>query len=119
MPAIVSSGRAVTVRVPRSLQKERGVELPPEAAKHRRVRLLRPSCMTFTPCPPKTPGGPSRTRARIQCYVDPGIKVPGKRTRPYELSRDTYAVSDWASELRARADNLPVAAPQPSSFRSC
>ncbi|PNH02712.1 Acetylglutamate kinase [Tetrabaena socialis] len=50
------------------------VELPPAAAKHSRVRLLRPSAMSFQPLPPRVPGGPSRTLCCVQTYVDPGTR---------------------------------------------
>ncbi|KAG2447129.1 hypothetical protein HYH02_007875 [Chlamydomonas schloesseri] len=56
--------------------KDSGVQLPPGAEKHRKVKLLSPSCMSFTPLPPKAPGGPQRTLCHVQTYVNPGISVP-------------------------------------------
>ncbi|KAG2444402.1 hypothetical protein HXX76_001155 [Chlamydomonas incerta] len=50
--------------------------LPAAAAKHRKMRVLRPSCLSLRPLPAKVPGGPQRTEAAVEMYVDPGISVP-------------------------------------------
>eukprot|EP00198_Chlamydomonas_reinhardtii_P000570 XP_001689905.1 predicted protein [Chlamydomonas reinhardtii] len=50
--------------------------LPAAAAKHRKMRVLHPSCMSLRPLAAKAPGGPQRTEAAVEMYVDPGISVP-------------------------------------------
>ncbi|GFR51259.1 hypothetical protein Agub_g13566 [Astrephomene gubernaculifera] len=55
-------------------RKDRTTPLPPGSEKHTKIRLLRPSCLTFTPLPPKTPGGTLRTHCHVQAYVDTGGK---------------------------------------------
>ncbi|GIL49243.1 hypothetical protein Vafri_5366 [Volvox africanus] len=48
---------------------------PPDSEKHRQMRLLAPSCMSFEPLPPKTPGGPPRAQCVVQTYVDANVRI--------------------------------------------
>ncbi|KAG2447134.1 hypothetical protein HYH02_007880 [Chlamydomonas schloesseri] len=50
--------------------------LPAAAAKHRKMRVLRPSCMSLRPVAAKAAGGAQRTETAVEMYVDPGITVP-------------------------------------------
>ncbi|KXZ48806.1 hypothetical protein GPECTOR_25g390 [Gonium pectorale] len=65
---------AITFGSPNKGDGSEPVQLPDAASGHRKIRLQRPSCMTFVPLPPSTPGGESRTLVQVQCYVDPGTR---------------------------------------------